>query len=104
MSHDASDIDNHRDEAVAGQCAVVAALIVALHETGVLPKDKYRDVLHRLWIGMPEEQAVGEAGAVIERMLDLLHTRASVICLSDETAQNQEISTFRHPVRIAGGS
>jgi hypothetical protein len=103
MSHDVSDIDKRGDEVVAGQCAIVAASIVALHDNSVLPKHRYCDALHRFCIGMPEEEAVGEAGAVIERMLDLLRTRVGVACLSYETAQDQEILAFRIPVRVMGG-
>lgn len=103
MSHDVSDIGRHGDEVVAGQCVIVAALIVALHENGVLPKDKYRDALQRVWIGMPEEEAVGEAGAVIDRLLDFLRAGADVVHQPDETAQDQEILAFRKPVSVAGG-
>ena len=63
-------------EMKAGQCAVVAALVIALHEVGVLPRTTYCDVLQRLWADMPEDEAVGEAGAVIERVLDLFSAPA----------------------------
>ncbi len=52
------------------------ALVLALHESGVLPFERYRETLHRVWAKMPEEAALGEAGAVIERVLDLLGARA----------------------------
>ncbi len=103
MNYDLSDIDKHGDEAVAGQCAIVAALIMELDESGVLPKDKYNDALRRLWIQMPEEEAVGEAGAVIDRLLDLLRPRADVVRLPDETAEDREVADFRSPVRVVGG-
>ena len=103
MSRDVLDIGKPVDEAVAGQCAIVAALVVALDESGVLPKDKYHDALRRLWIQMPEEEAVGEAGAVIDRLLDLLRPHADVVHLSDETAKDREVAAFRSPVRVVGG-
>lgn len=52
--------------------AVVTALVRALDDSGVLPVEAYRDTLERIWIDMPEEQALGEAGAMIEQMLDQL--------------------------------
>ncbi len=76
---------------------------MALHESGVLPKDKYHGALRRLWIQMPEEEAVGEAGAVIDRLLDLLRPRADVFRLSDETAEDQKVAAFRSPARVVGG-
>lgn len=76
MSNDTPGIDDCAGEMAAGQCEIVAALVLALHESGVLPQNSYSDTLHRLWTRMPEEEAVGEAGAVIERMLDLLSARA----------------------------
>ena len=103
MNCDLSDIDKPGDEAVAGHCAIVAALIVALHESGVLPKDNYHDALRRLWIQMPEEEAVGEAGAVIDRLLYLLRPRADVVRLPDETAEDQKVAAFRRPARAMGG-
>ncbi len=65
-------IKDHVRQSAAGQCAITAALVIALHEAGVLPKDRYTDILERLWIDMPEKDALGEAGAVIEWMLDFL--------------------------------
>ena len=103
MNHDLSNIDKLHNEAVAGQCAIVAALVVALDESGVLPKDKYYDALRRIWIQMPEEEAVGEAGAVIDRLLDLLRPRTDVVRLPDETAEDQEVAAFRSPARVACG-
>ena len=92
MSSDVNGVDEYVDGILAGQCAVVAALVVALHETGVLPKDEYAAALNRLWIGMPDEEAAGEAGAVIERVLDLLGARAYPADPSDDAAGEQAIS------------
>lgn len=67
-----SGIDDRADDMLAGHCATLAALIIALDGNGVLPKNKYEDALRRLWLEMPEEAALGDAGAVIERMFELL--------------------------------
>lgn len=77
MSDHEIDVENVAGECLTGQCTVVAALVIALHENGVLPQDSYSDVLQRLWSRMPEDEATGEAGAVIEQMLDLLSARAA---------------------------
>jgi hypothetical protein len=92
MSSDVNGVDEYVDGILAGQCAVVAALVVALHETGVLPKDQYAAALNRLWIGMPDEEAAGEAGAVIERVLDLLSARAYTADPPDDAAGEQAVS------------
>jgi hypothetical protein len=92
MSNHLNGVDEYVDGISAGQCAVVAALVMALHETGVMPKDEYTAALNRLWIGMPDEEAVGEAGAVIERVLDLLGARASSANRPDEAVEEQAIS------------
>lgn len=94
MASDASGIDQYVCEVAAGQSAIVAALVIALQESGILPQGRYSDVLHRLWGEMPEEEAVGEAGAVIERVLDLLGAGAGTAYPSDDTVRKQNISTF----------
>ena len=76
MSDQEIDAEDIAGEILTGQCTVMAALVIALHENGVLPKDSYSDVLQRLWSRMPEDEAIGEAGAVIERMIDFLSVRA----------------------------
>ena len=77
MSNEAWGLYQFARETAEGQCAVVAALIIALDEAGVMPKEMYIDAINRLWLDMPEETALGEAGGVIERMLDLLDTGAN---------------------------
>lgn len=97
MSSDVSGIDDYAYETAAGQCAIVAALVIALHENGVLPLGRYSDTLHRLWMEMPEDEAVGEAGAVVERVLDLLAARACTAYPSN--GGEQDIPAFaRRPV------
>lgn len=98
MTGDVTGLGEYLHEVTQGQCAVVAALVMALHESGVLPKDRYRDALHRLWRGMPEEEAAGEAGAVIERVLDILDETpvgcARRVYRPADLDQTQEISAF----------
>lgn len=72
MSDEARGLYQLAREKAEGQCAAVAALVIALDDAGVLPKENYTDALNRLWLDMPEETALGEAGGVIERMLELL--------------------------------
>ncbi len=99
MSIDTTGIREHVREATEGQCAVVAALVIALHEAGVLPQDKYTNTLHRLWISMPEGEAVGEAGAAIERVLDLLNETAVSRFSCGNIVQDQPVSASdRRPV------
>lgn len=93
MSSDLSATNDYVSETAAGQSAIVAALVIALNETGVLPMDKYADVLNRLWIRLPDEEAEGEAGAVIARVLDLLGTLAGSALPSGEAARGQPAST-----------
>ncbi len=77
MSSELSGIDQYVSEVAVGQSAIVAALVIALQESGALPRDKYGEVLNRLWREMPDEEAMGEAGAVIERVLDLVGAHPS---------------------------
>ena len=94
MSSDLSGFDDYAYETLAGQCAIVAALVIALHENGVLAQGRYSDALQRLWMEMPEREAVGEAGAVIERLLDLLDARASSACPSGDAEMKPRVSAF----------
>ena len=72
MSNEARSLYQLVRETAEGQCAAVVALVIALDEVGVLPKEKYTDALNRMWLDMPEETALGETGGAIERMLELL--------------------------------
>lgn len=66
-------MSNHTSADVsAATVSALAALIVALDENGVLPRQRYCDVLLRWWNEMPEEDAQGATGFVFERLLDLL--------------------------------
>lgn len=76
MNRSAFEAVDHAQQISEGHCAAMFALVLALHESGVLPFEKYRETLHRVWAKMPEDAALGEAGAVIERVLDLLSARA----------------------------
>lgn len=94
MSNDVSGIGELALEMESGQCAVMAALVIALHENGVLPLAQYCNVLHRLWVEMPEEKATGEGGAVIERMLELLGTHVSTPGATGDAKGEQDVSTI----------
>lgn len=89
-----SGIDGNTHETLAGHCVAMAALIIALDENGVLPKHDYCDTLRRLWLQMPEEEAVGDAGTVIERMLDFLDPSADPALPSDIAKPAREIHRF----------
>jgi len=65
-------IDEFNDGATSGIAMSLAALALALEENGAIRKRDYRDALHRLWDDMPEDEAVGESGAVIRKVLDVL--------------------------------
>ena len=72
MKCDESEINEYIRETVAGQCAVVAALVEALDRAHVLPRDKFKEALNRAWVAMPEAVAVSATGAVIKHVLNLL--------------------------------
>jgi len=93
MNNYQSGTSKHIHELAAGNCAIVAALVIALHENGILPQEKYRNVLQRLWVMMPEQEAVGEAGVVIEQLFDLLDTGTCTTPTSDKAGQNQETAS-----------
>lgn len=93
MNNYPSGTNKHIHELAAGNCAIVAALVIALHENGTLPQEKYRDVLQRLWVMMPEQEAVGEAGAVIEQLFDLLDTGTCTTPPSEKAGQKQETAS-----------
>ena len=70
MNSDGFGIRDHAVGTAAGQIAIVAALVVVLDKNGIVPRQQYCDALHRLWSEMPEEQAMGAAGELVERVLD----------------------------------
>lgn len=97
-------IDEFRDECANGTCVAIAALVLALDKADVLPKQAYAAELGRLWLHMPEEQAVGEAGAVIERTLELLGASGATDNELEKTPASQRrfavIETANTPVRM----
>lgn len=97
MTGDESGFGEFLHGTAAGQCAVVGALVIALHRNGVMPLKSYTDVLHQLWRDMPEDVAVGEAGAVIERMLVFLEAESATDQPSDKSDKKQEISATPNP-------
>lgn len=86
--------ENECHEMATGHCAVLAALVIALDESGVMPKEVYSDALHRLWQDMPEDEAIGEAGAVIERVLDMLESPGGSGSQSDDKSDEQSRWNF----------
>lgn len=82
--------DEYGNERKQGHCASVAALVIALDECGVVPRHRYCDALTRLWQEMPDDEAVGEAGAVIERVLELLGRDGGPAAPCAETEQKRE--------------
>ena len=78
MNNDEFGAREHVDELAAGQCAIVSALVITLDESGALPRQRFCDVLQRLWVEMPEEPALGAGGEIIERVLELVGSSVPV--------------------------
>ena len=89
MTGDVTGIGDYLHEVTEGQCAIVAALVMALHESGMVPKERYRGALLRLWRSMPDNDAAGEAGAMIERVFDILDG------LPDRTSDGRPPAVYR---------
>lgn len=79
-----------RNAVAEGQCAVVAALVLALDEACVLPRERYAHFLHDLWLAMPEERAVGVAGAMVDRVLDLVAMGSRIDDPADEHGPGED--------------
>ncbi len=62
---------------VHGLSASIVALVATLEGEGAVTPGAYRRHLLSLWHGLPEEVALGEAGGVIEGLLDGLDKAAS---------------------------
>ena len=75
MTDSVPDIGEFAQDMQTAHCAVVAAVVIALHENGVLSRASYCDVLQPLWTEIPDDEALGEAGAMVERALDLSAAR-----------------------------
>jgi hypothetical protein len=65
-------IDDYNEDSTSGIATALAALALAMEEKGSLRKSDYSDALRRLWDDMPEDEAVGESGAIIQKILDVL--------------------------------
>jgi hypothetical protein len=65
-------IDEYNEDGTFGIATALAALALAMEEKGALRKNDYSDTLRRLWDDMPEDEAVGESGAIIQKILDVL--------------------------------
>jgi len=64
--------DNYGEDNTQGMVTALAALALALEENGALKSQAYGNALQRLWTAMPEEEAIGESGALIEKLLAAL--------------------------------
>lgn len=66
--------DEYNENNTSGVATALAALALALplEEKGAIRKSDYSEALRRLWDKMPEDEAVGESGAIIEKVLDVL--------------------------------
>lgn len=64
--------DEYNENNASGIATALAALALALEEKGAIRKSDYSEALRRLWDEMPEDEAVGESGAIIEKVLDVL--------------------------------
>lgn len=56
----------------AGMPAALAALVLALEECGALSRERYRDILLRLWTAMPEDDAFDQEAQACARLLEFL--------------------------------
>ena len=52
--------------------AALVALVLALEERGALSRERYRDILVRLWTELPEDEAFDYEAQVCERLLSFL--------------------------------
>lgn len=74
----------------SGICASIAALVVALEKAGALQRRQYEDILKHLWTILPDDEAEGDAGAVIEQVLDLIARHAS-----DQTGRSFDLQQIK---------
>lgn len=65
-------IDDYNEDGTSGIATALAALALAMEEKGALRKNDYSDALRRLWDDMPEDEAIGESGAIIQKVLEVL--------------------------------
>lgn len=67
-----SRTDEYNENNTSGVATALAALALALEEKGAIRKSDYSEALRRLWDKMPKDETVGESGAIIEKVLDVL--------------------------------
>lgn len=67
-----ADNFEYDDDGKPGMVTAIAVLALALEENGVLRKDSYCGALRRLWNAMPEDEAAGEPGAMIGKLLGVI--------------------------------
>ncbi len=73
-----------------GLCASIAALIVALDEADALHRERYEDILKHFWVTLPDDLADGDAGAVIEQVLELVDRYAR-----DQTGRSIDVEDLK---------
>lgn len=64
---------NNQAELISGLASALFVLVQTMHNEGVMPAQKYRDALLRLWDRMPEQGAQAGEGVLFERLIDLLN-------------------------------
>ena len=55
-----------------GMPAALAALIIALDESGAMPKQRYLDALTRVWTALPDDESFDRESVVCQQLLDYL--------------------------------
>lgn len=75
--HDGTDLESDAYAMVQGLSAAMMALVETLEESGFTTKSAFRRNLFAVWHEMDEGAAAGEAGGVIETLLEGLDEPAA---------------------------
>lgn len=70
-------IEDYVKDSMEGLFVVTETLLAALCDSGHLPREKFCRTLEDKLSEMPEDEAYGDKGAVIERVLDVLSAAAA---------------------------
>ncbi len=76
-----------------GLCASIAALVVALDEADALHRARYEDILKHFWVMLPDDLADGDAGAVIEQVLEFVDRYAR-----DQAGRSIDVGNLKRPL------
>ena len=94
-------VEDYVKDSMEGLFAVTEALLLALCKDGHLPSDSLPKTLENTLSELPEDDAYGDKGAVIERMIDFLSAKAvegqhKVTSLHGDKANDESLprSTF----------